>query len=195
VHNYYADASQNIYASALSNTPTFPSPPPSVDWTGVAADSGFALSDPTGASDTWACTNGKSLRAATFDLTRELLTRARLRATGSSPGTAQRLTINGGIYISGNLITQNNANVVYSGLGAIYVGGTITFGNNTAIWSAARRAMRALPDTTGTRRKTPDLPFSPRAESPARTSRSRAASTAITTSTSRRAKRRSTARS
>src|SRR5205814_5976692 len=57
VHNYYADASQNIYASARSNTPTFPSPPPSVDWAEVAADSGFVLSDPTGASDTWSCTN------------------------------------------------------------------------------------------------------------------------------------------
>jgi Tfp pilus assembly protein PilX len=133
VHNYYADTSQNIYASALSNAPTFPSPPPSVDWSSVAADSGFVLSDPTGASDTWACTNGKSLRAATFDLTAGAPYTCTAPGNGKLAWDGTTLTINGGIYISGNLITQNNANVVYSGLGAIYVGGTITFGNNTAI--------------------------------------------------------------
>jgi hypothetical protein len=133
VHNYYADTSQNIYTSSVSNAPTFPNPPPSVDWNEVATDSGFVLSDPTGASDTWTCTNGKSLRAATFDLT------AGAPYTCTAPGNAKlawdgtTLTVNGSVYVSGNLVTQNNTNVVYKGLGAIYVGGTISFGNNTAI--------------------------------------------------------------
>jgi hypothetical protein len=133
VHNYYADASQNIYASAVTNTPTFPNPPPSVDWNSVAGDSGVVVNDPTGASDTWSCTNGKSLRAATFDLTAGAPYTCTTPGNGKLAWDGTNLTINGSVYVTGNLITQNNTNVVYSGLGAIYVGGTITFGNNTAI--------------------------------------------------------------
>jgi Tfp pilus assembly protein PilX len=47
--------------------------------------------------------------------------------------SSSTLTINGNIYVDGNLATSNNASLTYSGSGAIYVTGTATFGNNTYI--------------------------------------------------------------
>jgi Tfp pilus assembly protein PilX len=127
VHNYYADASHNIYATSVSNSPTFPSPPPSVDWSKRALDSGIG-SNP----QTWSCTGGKSLTSATFDLTGSAYSCTTPSGSLTWDGTAN-MTINGNVYITGNLTTSNNTSVAYRGVGGLYVGGTITFGNNTAI--------------------------------------------------------------
>lgn len=127
VHNYYADTSQNIYATSISNAPTFPNPPPTVDWTTRATESGIG-SSPAG----WSCTNGKSVTSATFDLTAGAPYSC-TTPSGSLSWDGTTLSISGNVYVTGNLITQNNANVVYTGIGGLYVGGTATFGNNTAI--------------------------------------------------------------
>jgi Tfp pilus assembly protein PilX len=46
-----------------------------------------------------------------------------------------RLTISGTVYIDGNVVTNSNATVLYSGTAALYATGTTTFGNNTVICS------------------------------------------------------------
>jgi hypothetical protein len=117
--SYYKDPAGNIYASAWSNTPTFPTPP-TVDWTARQTERG-----------TWSCTGGHSLTAASFNLTGTAYTCTTDSGSMSWDGTT--LTINGNVYVDGNLTTSSNTDILYSGLGAIYVGGTVSFGNNTSI--------------------------------------------------------------
>jgi Tfp pilus assembly protein PilX len=116
---YYTDAAGKIFVSAYTNSPTFPAAP-SVNWAQRQTDRG-----------SWSCTNGHSLTAATFNLTGTPYTCTTESGTLAWDGTT--LTINGNIYVDGNLFTNNDAQFVYTGLGSIYVGGTASFGNNTSI--------------------------------------------------------------
>jgi hypothetical protein len=120
VNHYYSLTSQNLYSSAqVSNSPTFPAVPV-VDWTTRQQD-----------SVGWSCTGGQQLSAANFDLASS--TYSCTAPSGSLSFNGTTVTINGNIYIPNNLVTTNNEDVVYTGIGGIYVGGTASFGNNSSI--------------------------------------------------------------
>lgn len=116
--NYFTDGS-SIYTTTVATTPYFPAPP-SVDWNARQTEA-------TG----WSCTGGKSLASATFDLAGANYTCT--TPAGSLTWDGTTLAIKGNVYVSGNLITQSNADFLYTGIGSIYAGGTVTFGNNSAI--------------------------------------------------------------
>jgi hypothetical protein len=117
--SYYTDPNGDIYAAAWSNSPTFPTPP-TVDWAARQTERG-----------TWSCTGGHSLTAATFNLIGTPYTCTTEAGSLTYDGT--KLTVNGNVYVDGSLTTPSNTDILYSGLGAIYVGGTISFGNNSSI--------------------------------------------------------------
>jgi Tfp pilus assembly protein PilX len=117
--DYYTDAAGTIFVAAYTNAPIFPSPP-SVNWTQRQIDRG-----------TWSCTNGHSLTAATFNLVGTPYTCTTESGTLSWDGTT--LTVQGNVFIDGNLYTPNSAQFLYTGIGSIYVNGSAGFGNNTSI--------------------------------------------------------------
>jgi Tfp pilus assembly protein PilX len=115
--SYYTDGAGTIFATAYSNSPSFPTPP-TVNWTQRQTDRG-----------SWSCTNGHSLTAATFNLTGTSYTCTTESGTLSWDGTT--LTINGNIYVDGSM--NVGGDFLYSGLGAVYAGGAISVANNTSI--------------------------------------------------------------
>jgi type II secretory pathway pseudopilin PulG len=118
-HSYYANADGTIFATAYSNSPTFPTPP-TVNWTQRQTDRG-----------SWSCTNGHSLTAATFNLTGTSYTCTTESGTLSWDSTTSTLTIKGNIYVDGSM--NVGGDFVYNGLGGIYAGGAISVANNTSI--------------------------------------------------------------
>jgi Tfp pilus assembly protein PilX len=119
--SYYTDAAGKIFVSSYTNSPLFPAPP-TVNWAQRQIERG-----------SWSCTNGHSLTAASFNLTGTSYTCTTESGTLAWNSTTSVLTITGNIYVDGNLSTPSSAQFVYSGLGSIYVGGTVGFGNNTSI--------------------------------------------------------------
>ena len=115
--SYYTDG-KSIYTSAFSSSPTFPTLP-SVQWSQIQTDRG-----------TWSCTGGRNLDGATFDLTGSPYSCTTQSGSMSWDGTT--LTINGNVYLGGNLTSSSTA-ILYQGLGSIYAYGTVTFANNTQI--------------------------------------------------------------
>jgi hypothetical protein len=120
VNHYYYDNTRLLYTSApVSNSPSFPTLP-TVDWSARQNDSAG-----------WSCTGGKALDAATFDLGGGAYTCTTPSGTLAWDGTT--LTINGDVYIAGNLTTSANASFVYTGLGSMFVAGSVSFANNTSL--------------------------------------------------------------
>ena len=123
---YYKDSANTIYVTAHSTTPVFPPLTP-IDWDNT---------DPTNPSPaqqrgSWSCTGGHQLSASTFNLFGSSYTCT--TETGSLSWNGSTLTVNGNVYIDHDLVTSSNAQYTYTGLGAIYVGGSASFGNNTSI--------------------------------------------------------------
>lgn len=131
----WTDSDGTIHVSTASDSPTFPAPP-SVDFSkaanqGDVACSGQSITNPPGGtfvlnSTAYSCTistSGIPIGSLSWD------------PTTSPP----KLTISGAVYINGNLITQPattntpGPQIVYSGLGNLFVTGTVSFANNTAI--------------------------------------------------------------
>jgi Tfp pilus assembly protein PilX len=111
-------------------TPT-PDPLPSVDWTGVQQQQAAA---------TTSCTSGYSLTAATFNLTGNTTYSCTVTdSTGAVLGSIsynapnKTLTVSGVVYLSGSLSLSNTAAVTYSGIASLFVAGTITAANGSAL--------------------------------------------------------------
>jgi hypothetical protein len=143
--NYYTDAGGTTFVSAYDTSSAdvqaqFPSPP-SVDWTARAQDG----------SD-FTCTGGASLSDANFNLAGSPYT-CTSNDMQNNPYTLSwdgtTLTINGNVYVQGNLITNNNASIDYKGLGSIFVGGSVTFGNNTGICAGTAPSSHDCPNGAG----------------------------------------------
>lgn len=131
-NGYWTDSAGTIFVSAASQATaaSFPTPP-TMDWS--------PLANPGQTS----CTGGRSLTdsTATFTLNGTSYT-CTISTGGYQTGylgwnaTSRTLTISGNVYIAGNLVTSSsNPQFVYAGLGTIYVGGTVSFANNTTICS------------------------------------------------------------
>lgn len=130
-NGYWTDntttSAATIFASAASADPTFPALP-AIDWSSL------------GNPGTWSCNGGRSLIApppSTFVLNGSpyscTISTDGIQ-TGSLSWDGTTLTVNGNVWISGNLVTQSpSPQFVYQGLGTIYVGGTVSFANNTTI--------------------------------------------------------------
>jgi Tfp pilus assembly protein PilX len=118
--------------SGLSNAPTpTPDPLPTVDWTSVQQQQAAA---------TTSCTAGVSLTAPTFTLTgTSSYTCTITDNTGvvigsinyNAPG--KTLTLLGNVYLSGSLSLSNTAAVTYTGVASLFVAGTITAANGSAL--------------------------------------------------------------
>jgi hypothetical protein len=122
----YHDPANRIFVSSYSQVPTFPSLT-AIDWTGTD------LTSPVRQRGAWSCTGNHSLdppSGTSFDITGTPYTCTTESGTLSWDGTT--LTINGNVYINGNMVNTTGP-IVYSGLGNIFVGGNATFINNTAI--------------------------------------------------------------
>ncbi|HXH97822.1 MAG TPA: hypothetical protein VNH40_11485 [Gaiellaceae bacterium] len=131
--NGFKDSAGTVFVSTASDTPSFPSPP-SINWDNPTAP------NYVGGLGTWSCTGGRSLAApsgGTFVLNGsayECTIETDQIPTGYLKWDGTTLTINGNVFINGNLITDStNQQMLYDGLGTIYVGGTVSFANNTAI--------------------------------------------------------------
>lgn len=113
--------------SQVSNSPTFP-PTPSVDFSGPMMDSkSYSCSGPSG---------HETLATSPFDLAPSTSYSCTV-ASGAYidwDASTSTLKVSGNVYIPGNLETTGSGpNIVYSGIGGIFVGGTVTFANNTSI--------------------------------------------------------------
>jgi Tfp pilus assembly protein PilV len=125
-------AGGNIWASGFQTTIASPTSPPSIDWTsgGVAH---FA--------DNATCSPSSVVLTGTFNLTPQ--TNGSNYSCTTDFGSlswdyaSEKLTVNGDVYINGNLsVDTKNKIVTYSGMGNIYVQnngtlGQVTFGNNS----------------------------------------------------------------
>jgi hypothetical protein len=133
--NGFKDSANTIFASVASDTPTFPTPP-SINW-----DDPSAPNYVSSLGTSWSCTGGRSLAApsgGTFVLngspyectiSTDQIQTGYLKWDGTS-----NLTVSGNVYVNGNLVTDpTNSSFLYTGLGSIYVAGTVSFANNTAI--------------------------------------------------------------
>ena len=116
-HSYFTDPGGDTFVSAWSNNPQFPTPP-TVDWTARQAERG-----------SWACTGGRSLASASFTLTGSSYSCT--TGTGSLAWDGTTLTISGNVYVDGDL--NVGGDIVYSGLGNIFAGGSVSFANNTSL--------------------------------------------------------------
>jgi len=124
--SYYTNAAGRIFTSSYSQAPTFPTLA-SIDWTGTD------LLSPVRQRGKWNCTGGHTLDPASgtaFDLTGTPYTCTTEAGWIKWDGTT--LTINGNIYVNGDL-TTSTLQFVYAGLGNIFVGGSATFANNIAM--------------------------------------------------------------
>ncbi len=121
VNNYYTNVGGSIFsATQVSTVPAFPTPP-SVDWPARQQE-----------SVGWSCTGGKALDSANFDLGGSAYDCR--TPSGRLTWDGSHLTVSGNVYVSGNLTTPNSQpDFIYSGIGGIYVGGTVDFPNNTTI--------------------------------------------------------------
>jgi Tfp pilus assembly protein PilX len=118
--------------SGNTNAPTpTPDPLPSVNWTAVQQQQAAA---------TTSCTGGYSLNAATFVLTGNTsYTCTVTDSTGvvigslSYSSAAKTLTVSGDIYLSGSLSLSTPAAVTYTGVASLFVAGSITAANGSAL--------------------------------------------------------------
>lgn len=123
---YYTDfnVSDSIFTTTqVSNSPTFP-PAPSVDFTNAATE-----------SQPYSCTGVESLATTPFDLAPSSGDYSCSAPSGSIAWnhSTHTLTVDGNVYVFGSLVTNNGPQILYSGLGGIFVNGTATFSNNTEI--------------------------------------------------------------
>lgn len=116
---YFTDPGGNIFVSAWSNSPQFPTPP-TVDWTKRQTERG-----------TWSCTGGRSLTSTSVSFSLTGSSYSCTSESGSMSWNGTTLTINGNIDIDGNL--SIGGDFVYSGLGNIFSNGSASFANNTSI--------------------------------------------------------------
>lgn len=118
--------------SGNTNAPVpTPDPLPAVDWTGVQAQQAAA---------TTSCTAGYSLNAATFVLTGNTsYTCTVTDSTGVVLGSlsynaaSKALTVAGVVYLSGSLDLSTSAAVTYTGISSLFVGGSISASNGSAL--------------------------------------------------------------
>jgi hypothetical protein len=115
------------------HAPTAPTtqPLPTIDWAWVQNAQNTSTPAPS-------CTNGRSLTEANFALTPGASYRCTsaigsINYTYNAAGTST-LVFSGNVYFSGNLtIDTANSLVQYSGIGSLFVNGTITNANNSFI--------------------------------------------------------------
>lgn len=118
--------------SGLSNAPTPTADPlPAINWTGIQQQQAAA---------TTSCTNGYSLTAATFVLTGNTsYTCTVTDGTGVVLGSlsynapSKALTIAGVVYLSGSLDLSTSAAVTYTGIASLFVAGSVTAANGSAL--------------------------------------------------------------
>jgi Tfp pilus assembly protein PilX len=120
----------DLSGNSTAPTPT-PDPLPTVDWTGVQQQQ---------AASTTSCTGGYSLTAATFVLTGNTsYTCTVTDSTGVVLGSlsynaaGKTLTVLGVVYLSGSLDVSSTAAVTYTGVASLFVAGTITAANGSAL--------------------------------------------------------------
>jgi Tfp pilus assembly protein PilX len=106
-------------------------PLPAIDWTGIQQQQAAA---------TTSCTGGYSLAAATFVLTGNTTYSCTVTdSTGTVLGSisynaaTKALTVLGDVYLSGSLSLSTTAAVTYSGVASLFVAGTITAANGSAL--------------------------------------------------------------
>jgi len=119
--------------SGLSIAPAPTADPlPSIDWAGVAAQQ---------AGSTISCTNGVLLTAATFSLTPGSSYSCSITdSTGTSTlgsinynATNHTLALSGVVYFSGSLNLSTTSPVTYTGIGSLFVAGTVIAANGSAL--------------------------------------------------------------
>lgn len=131
---YWTDSAGTIFVSAATSNPSFPTPP-TMDWSPIGTSPSFAWN-----AGSWSCTGGRSLTApppSNFILngtSYECSISTGGVQTGYLKWDGTTLTVKGNVWITGNVTTSSsNPQFVYSGLGTIYAGGTVSFANNTTI--------------------------------------------------------------
>lgn len=127
-------------ASQVSNSPVFP-PAPSVDFSGPEKDSkSYTCSGPSG---------HETLATNPFDLAPSVSYSCTV-ASGAYinwDASTSTLKVSGNVYIPGDLETTGSGpNVVYQGIGGIFVGGSVTFANNTSICVGAQGGSHDCPN-------------------------------------------------
>jgi Tfp pilus assembly protein PilX len=118
--------------SGNSNAPIPAADPlPPIDWAGIQAQQAAA---------TTSCTGGVSLTAATFVLTPNSSYSCTITdSTGVVLGSisynaaSKALTVLGDVYLSGSLSLSNTTAVTYTGIASLFVAGTITAANGSAL--------------------------------------------------------------
>ncbi len=116
---------------STQHSPTTPTPEtlPTIDWSWVQNAQTNSVPAPS-------CTNGRSLSEPTFALT-PTTSYTCTSAIGSikytyNPSGLSTLVISGDVYFSGSLsVDTRNTLVQYSGVGAVFVAGSITTANNS----------------------------------------------------------------
>jgi Tfp pilus assembly protein PilX len=133
----------NVWAQSFSNT--LPDPPlPNPALTSSEWQSRYAISAPTSSSCTWTGTTPGSLEAGdttldnsagTFNLTPAGSTYSCTTSSGSIVWNGSKLTLNGTVFIDGNvqITTPNNSPASYVGIGNIFASGTVSFQNNSGL--------------------------------------------------------------
>jgi hypothetical protein len=134
----------NVWAQTFSNAlpdPALPDPTLAVgDW-----QSRYSISSSSTNSCTWTGTKPGAFEsvgsstldnsAGTFNLTPSGTTYSCTTSSGSLVWNGSKLTVNGTVFIDGNvqITTPNNAPATYVGIGNIFASGTIAFQNNSAL--------------------------------------------------------------
>ena len=119
----------NTPQSAHSPTAPAVDPLPTIDWNKVQTQQANSSPPPS-------CTNGRSLSETTFQLTPNA-SYSCSSAVGSiaytfSSSGASTLVVSGSVYLSGNLNIDTRSNLVqYSGIGSLFVAGSVTTANNS----------------------------------------------------------------
>lgn len=150
----------NVWATTFNNalpSPPLPSPVMQAsDWQDrYALSSSTAGScSSTGSSPGVLESSGNSVldnSAGTFDLTPSGSTYSCTTASGSLSWNGSTLTMNGVIYIDGNVqvTTPNNTPALYTGLANIFATGTITFQINSALCAKLTSTGKACDTTYG----------------------------------------------
>jgi type II secretory pathway pseudopilin PulG len=147
--SYYTDSSGSIFVSSYDTTPAdvvaqFP-PAPSVDWTQRQEDgndftcTGQSLDTTLDPPNYWFDLGGSPYSCTSNDPDNPY----KLTWDGTT------LTVNGNVYIKGPVVTSNGESIIYKGLGNIFVGGSVTFGNNTAICVGSAPSNHDCPNGAG----------------------------------------------
>jgi type II secretory pathway pseudopilin PulG len=126
--------------SQVSNSPTFPARP-SVDFSGPEKDSkSYTCSGPSG---------HETLDTNPFDLAPST-SYSCTTASGAYvkwDASTSKLSVSGNVYIPGDLWTTGSGpNIIEDGVGGIFVGGSVSFANNTSICVGAQGGSHNCPN-------------------------------------------------